>query len=480
MVDEKIETYIATLVPPTNPPPVTTETATPTTSASITTTATTTTTEEVLDRYQVDISGLGTANGIIDADYDDVIVIKRIPFAKPPIGELRFNAPRIERDWSNYAHVDSSGSVLVLDAVGNSQHCFQAVDSNNNTDSSEDCLYLDLYIPKAAIENDMVKVPVYLYLHGGAFMFGMNTGIDGSYIASTQNIIVIAANYRLGVFGFWCHEDFEARMDPEHELIVDEELTYSGNQGLMDQQMAMIWIRKYGSSFGADPDRLTIGGMSAGGQSINAHAVMASSEPLFDKMISISGPNGIPYYNDTEAQSIYEQIAGNLGCCNLPSAAWGACNGGVNKECVLGKSSLDVQREAWRLRQLLSIDPQKLTMIAEPFHPTWNTALLANMPYYHIANGEMHDKPLFVDTADNEGWGFIPLVFWGIGGDGIQVQEERFERLLQFLFGDDFDTVLEHYKCPCPTCECHAVADEFLTDYTWYCNLRLVVVTVQV
>ena len=67
--------------------------------------------------------------------------------------------------------------------------------------------------------------------------------INGGYIASTQNVIVIAANYRLGVFGFWFHEDFEAKMDEEHGLHFNPDLTYSGNQGLMDQQMAMIWTK---------------------------------------------------------------------------------------------------------------------------------------------------------------------------------------------------------------------------------------------
>ena len=77
--------------------------------------------------------------------------------------------------------------------------------------------------------------------------------------------------------------------------------------------------------------------MSAGGQSVNAHAVMKSSENLYSKIISISGPNGIPYYNDTEVQPIYEQIAANLECCTRPSLQWGVCNGAVVKQCVLDK-----------------------------------------------------------------------------------------------------------------------------------------------
>ena len=472
-IDKKIVNYVATWAPPPSTPSITSNPI-PTSTESTITKTTTTTSNDIEKPFSVEISGLGIANGIVHNLYDNVVVVRKIPFAKPPIGDLRFNAPRIERDWSTYAHVDMDSSLAVLNGTGNSQQCFQSQDSSEDTKSSEDCLYLDIYIPKSAIENDTVKYPVYLYFHGGAFHIGNSTVIDGSYIAATQNIIVIAANYRLGVFGFWCHEDFEARMDLEHGLSFNDQLLYSGNQGLMDQQMAMIWTREYVLSIGGDPERITIGGMSAGAQSINAHAVMLSSAPLFDKMISISAPNGIPYYNITEAQPIYEQIAGNLGCCRFQSTTWGSCNGGVVKECVMGKSSQEINLEAWKIRQFLSVDPQRITMIAEPFHPTWNTALLEKMPYYHIADGELIDKPFFVDTADNEGWGFIPKAFQGIGGNGNQVQEDRWERLLQFLFEDDFETVIQFYKCPCPSCECWPVADEFLTDFTWYCNLRFI------
>ena len=359
-----------------------------------------------------------------------------------------------------------------MNAVGNSQHCFQAFQIGPNPGSSEDCLYLDIYIPRTIYESGTENVPMYVYFHGGAYMIGMNTAISGGHIASTQNIIVIAANYRLGVFGFWFHPTFEARMDAEHNLEYNEELPSSGNQALLDNQMAMIWTREYGPSLGGNPDLIAIGGMSAGGQIINAHAVMQSSESLFHRMISYSGPNGIPYYNDTEATFIYEQIAGNLECCNLPSIGWGTCNGGVNRDCIINKTAQEIMEQAWAIRQYLTIDPQRLTMLAEPFHPTWNTAVLERMPYFHFIDGEIHDKPFYIDTADNEGWGFIPMVFWGIGGNGTQVQDHRWQQLLEFLFQDDFGRVMEHYACPCPECECHPVADEFLTDFTWYCNMR--------
>ena len=143
------------------------------------------------------------------------------------------------------------------------------------------------------MRNTEQDLPIFLYFHGGAYLLGMNSVIRGEHIAATQNIIVIAANYRLGPFGFWYHPDFEARMADEHNLPFDPNLPYSGNQALMDQQMAMIWTREYSAYFGGSKDRITIGGMSAGGQSVNAHAVMPSSETLFDKVISFSGQNNV-------------------------------------------------------------------------------------------------------------------------------------------------------------------------------------------
>ena len=150
-------------------------------------------------------------------------------------------------------------------------------------------------------------LPVLLYFHGGAFMLGSNVVINGGHIASTQNIIVVAANYRLGVFGFWAHPDFPTNPSEDYAVTYENDAPFIGNQALMDQQMAMIWTREHIAAFGGDKERITIGGMSAGGQSINAHAVMPSSAPLFDKMISFSGPNGLPYYHHEEARHIYEE-----------------------------------------------------------------------------------------------------------------------------------------------------------------------------
>ena len=143
--------------------------------------------------------------------------------------------------------------------------------------------------------------------------------------------------------------------------------------------MAMHWTREHVQKFGGDKNKVTIGGMSAGGQSIQgffsrlllfssgntiksfenrdkAHSVMGSSEPLFDQMISISGPGGVPYKNSSEAQTFYESIAGNLGCCgraNIGNENFGKCQPGLRPDqpaipedfvqCLLGKTTQEIQ-----------------------------------------------------------------------------------------------------------------------------------------
>ena len=153
------------------------------------------------------------------------------------------------------------------------------------------------------------KLPVLFYIHGGAFFGGDNQREEeeGSFVAQEQDIIVvkvlfqnplyqiisyfiywtwsfIKANYRLGVWGFWFHDEKES----------DQE--YQGNWGLLDQRMALKWVFANIENFGGDPEKITISGCSAGGQSVWWHLVEEGSWPYFQKAISHSSPNGIPYF----------------------------------------------------------------------------------------------------------------------------------------------------------------------------------------
>ena len=197
---------------------------------AIETTKTTTTVTTHKEPFVFSAAGLGTIQGYIHKDYDDVVEFKGIPFAKPPIGNKRFMQAEPASAWNGI--LDASSAPRCLRAFEQ----ILAPGSLGTDGGSEDCLYLSLYVPKHLLDSgNNETVAVYVYFHGGAYLAGSSNQQDGGYIASTQNIIIISANYRLGVFGFWFHSSF----DPNYP----SSTTDSGNQGLLDQQMAMKWTR---------------------------------------------------------------------------------------------------------------------------------------------------------------------------------------------------------------------------------------------
>uniref|UniRef100_A0A0N5AG41 Carboxylic ester hydrolase n=1 Tax=Syphacia muris TaxID=451379 RepID=A0A0N5AG41_9BILA len=192
-----------------------------------------------------------------------------IPFAEPPIGEYRFRPPRVKKPWNN-----------VLDATNLSPACFQGRDNYNtsfwgsemwnaNTEVKEDCLYLNIWKP--ASHN--LKVMVWIF--GGGFYSGSPSLLlyDGKALAVKADAIIVNINYRLGPFGYLYFDHEEA----------------PGNVGMLDQQLALTWIRKYVSAFGGDPSQMTLFGESAGASSIVAHMIAPGSLGLFRNGILQSG-----------------------------------------------------------------------------------------------------------------------------------------------------------------------------------------------
>ncbi|XP_031626976.1 esterase B1-like [Contarinia nasturtii] len=189
-----------------------------------------------------------------------------IPYAKPPVGELRFKATEPVDPWSN-----------IIDAFEYPPRCSQRYKSSRPT--SENCLFLNIFVPDL---KRTINLAVLLYFHGGFFASG--SGDDkgfGPDFMIEHEIILVTMNYRLGMLGFM-------------NLGIPD---YSGNMGLKDQQMTLEWIYKNIEAFGGDKNKITIGGSSAGGRSAGFHLINDESSKYFNQMLSISGtPNGIYNY----------------------------------------------------------------------------------------------------------------------------------------------------------------------------------------
>ncbi|KAK7590736.1 hypothetical protein V9T40_002349 [Parthenolecanium corni] len=188
-----------------------------------------------------------------------------IPYAKPPIGDLRFQPPqkadKIEDEF---------------DATMEGDDCIQMSRIRPGTTGSEDCLYVNVYVPKNPEEsNDKSLKPVIVYVHGGIFtyMSGSSTNFSPDYLVS-RGVIVVTMNYRLHVFGFL-------------DLALPE---CPGNVGLLDQIMAFKWVKDNISYFGGDPDNVTAFGTSSGAVSIHLFAMspLTRDLKLFNKIISAS------------------------------------------------------------------------------------------------------------------------------------------------------------------------------------------------
>jgi para-nitrobenzyl esterase len=186
---------------------------------------------------------------------DGVAVFKGVPFAAPPTGDLRWRPPQPPAKWTE-----------TRNASAFSPTCVQA----------EDCLYLNVYEPADVKQGD--RLPVMVWIHGGAFLFGAGSLYDGSQFAR-RGVIVVTVNYRLGRAGWFAHPSLTAE-NPKALL---------GNYGLMDQIAALQWVKDNIGAFGGDRKNVTIFGESAGAISINYLMLAPAAKGLFAKAIAESG-----------------------------------------------------------------------------------------------------------------------------------------------------------------------------------------------
>ena len=206
-----------------------------------------------------------------------VTVYKGIPYAAPPVGELRWKAPQPVKKWSNLKVCDKWGNPAwqASHTPGGYTPEFFA---DGDPEFSEDCLYLNVWTPAAG--KPEAKLPVTLWIHGGGYVagWGFEPEMDGEEWAKHGGVLV-TFNYRLGLLGFLAHPLLSAE-SPEG---------VSGNYGMLDQIAALKWVKDNISVFGGDPDRITIMGQSAGAMSVQTLVTSPLSKDLIAGAIIQSG-----------------------------------------------------------------------------------------------------------------------------------------------------------------------------------------------
>ncbi|XP_058799389.1 carboxylesterase 5A-like [Phymastichus coffea] len=216
---------------------------------------------------------------------DDFFAFKGIPYAKPPVGDLRFQDPEPVESWTG-----------IRNAVSHESNCAQHDILSGRIVGSDDCLYLNIYTKHTEI--GLKKLPVMVWIHGGGFNYGHSDDtLYGFDYFMRKNVITISINYRVGILGF---------LNLNHEVA-------AGNQGLKDQVMALQWIRDNIASFGGDPDNVTIFGQSSGAAAVHYLTISSLATGLFHKAIAQSGVALNPWIFHTKPEVRAHQLCQQLG-----------------------------------------------------------------------------------------------------------------------------------------------------------------------
>lgn len=259
-----------------------------------------------------------TENGIVEglpASDPRITVFKGIPFAAPPVGELRWKPPQPCKNWEGVLKAYTFAPISIQATPGLDPNNIYTKEWHVDPDipMSEDCLYLNIWTPAKHSDE---RLPVMIWFFGGGLQVGYTSEMefDGERIAR-RGIVFVSVNYRLNVFGFFAHPQIseESKDGPK------------ANFGLLDQLAGIEWVKRNISAFGGDPENITIFGQSAGGGCVTAHVTSPVSKGLFQKAIIQSGGGFAPRFNQgypdlSEAEKMGEEFFKFLGVKSLEEA----------------------------------------------------------------------------------------------------------------------------------------------------------------
>lgn len=218
-------------------------------------------------------TGAGSVSGIVQ---NGIHIFKGIPFAAPPVGELRWKAPQPVQSWTGVRKCDTFGA-SPMQASPAPFSMWSEEFLIRKEPISEDCLYLNVWTGSTSANK---KLPVLVWIYGGGFVSGgSNVPIYDGEAMARKGIVFVSINYRVGIFGFFAHPEL-TKESPYHA---------SGNYGILDQVAALRWVQQNIAAFGGDPGNVTIAGQSAGSMSVNVLVASPLAKGLFNKAIAESG-----------------------------------------------------------------------------------------------------------------------------------------------------------------------------------------------
>ncbi len=364
---------------------------------------------------------------------EGVVAWKGVPYAAPPLGDLRWRAPAPVVAWTGVRPADAYAHDCM-------QEPFPSDAAPLGTPPAEDCLYLNVWAPEAPAAK---KLPVMVWIHGGGFVNGGSSPAvyDGSHFAR-RGVVLVSFNHRLGRFGFFAHP----------ALTKESPGTPLGNYGFLDQIAALRWVQKNVAAFGGDPGNVTLFGESAGGISVNTLMVAPSARGLFQKAIVESGggraggltpmrrlhepgPDGSP-----SAEATGVAFAKLVGVSGEDASALAALRKLPASELVRGLNLMTMgqQRDTYAGPMIDG------TIVPEEVEPAFRAGRQARVPYLIGANNREFgflplppqavegmlarfgaDKDKVVAAYDPQGTGDKGELGIGLASDGAMVEPAR-------------------------------------------------------
>lgn len=341
-----------------------------------------------------------TENGKVKGvSIDGTRVFRGIPYAAPPVDELRWQAPEDAVDWTGVRQATEFASSCAAPALPE-----QIGIPSQPGSANEDCLYLNVYAPKHVTRDTSVMV----FIHGGGFMVGAGSDHEAEALARKSGAVVVTLNYRLGAFGWLALPELS-----------DGNGGTSGNLGLLDQQKALEWVQENIDNFGGDRDNVTLFGISAGGRSICEHLVAPGSAGLFDRAAVQSSACVRPVKSLATAESQGVGVAANAGCIDSATRV----------TCMRSKATSDILAAAGFNIGLWGPNIDGV-VIPEDFTTT-------------IASGNFNKVPVMEGTTALEYLWHVTLAFDGVGAP---VTAAQYPTLIGATFGADKQAaILEEY-----------------------------------
>ena len=335
-----------------------------------------------------------TANGVVEGvlEKTGVYSFKGIPFAAPPVGDLRWKEPQPAKNWNGVLKADRFGPRAMQPPIFNDM-----IFRSNGM--SEDCLYLNIWTKSTS-----GKLPVLVYFYGGGFVAGDGSEprYDGESMA-TKGIVALTVNYRLGVFGLLSHP----------ELTAESANRASGNYGLMDQSAALRWVKENIAAFGGDPDKITIAGESAGSISVSAQMVSPLSKNLIAGAIGESGSllGALPPVKLDQGEATGTEFAKSLNATSIKDLR------AINADTLVAAAS--------------RFGPFRFAMTVDGY-------FFPKSPLEIFEAGEQSRVPLLV------GWNSEEMNYRGVMGNE-KLTKENYEKAVQRLYKDRSADVLKAY-----------------------------------